>query len=162
MAPNLKTEETESLDYISGQSVTPYSLENSLHLPAPPPPPLQRVMDPGNSIPLLFYFPIHADFSGNCWPAPQRGIWLGKVLEKLLHIGATSVNAHTSWICWPLTRQMFQVIFLGRERVSVQDATGTFGQLSDPCGSFPCSDVHLHKHSPCATTENFLASSTRR
>ncbi|KAM3822801.1 Golgi reassembly-stacking protein 1 isoform 1-T1 [Vipera latastei] len=47
MAPNLKTEETESLDYISGQSVTPYSLENSLHLPTPPPPPLQRVMDPG-------------------------------------------------------------------------------------------------------------------
>uniref|UniRef100_A0A098LYD8 Golgi reassembly stacking protein 1 n=1 Tax=Hypsiglena sp. JMG-2014 TaxID=1550645 RepID=A0A098LYD8_9SAUR len=49
MAPNAKTEETESLGYISSQSVTAYSLENSLPLPAPPPPPpppVQRVMDP--------------------------------------------------------------------------------------------------------------------
>ncbi|XP_032093507.1 Golgi reassembly-stacking protein 1 isoform X2 [Thamnophis elegans] len=45
MAPHPKPEETESLGYISSQSVTPYSLENSLHLP-PPPPPVQRVMDP--------------------------------------------------------------------------------------------------------------------
>ncbi|XP_015688030.1 Golgi reassembly-stacking protein 1 isoform X2 [Protobothrops mucrosquamatus] len=47
MSPSLNTEETENLGYISGQSVTPYSLENSLPLPAPPPPPVQRVMDPG-------------------------------------------------------------------------------------------------------------------
>ncbi|XP_070586031.1 Golgi reassembly-stacking protein 1 [Erythrolamprus reginae] len=47
MAPSPKTEETESLGYISSQSVTAYSLENSLPLPAPPPPPpVQRVMDP--------------------------------------------------------------------------------------------------------------------
>ncbi|XP_026574266.1 Golgi reassembly-stacking protein 1 isoform X3 [Pseudonaja textilis] len=47
MAPHSKTEETESLGHISNQSVTAYSLENSLHLPpAPPPPPVQRVMDP--------------------------------------------------------------------------------------------------------------------
>uniref|UniRef100_A0A6B2F0I9 PDZ GRASP-type domain-containing protein n=1 Tax=Bothriechis nigroviridis TaxID=88079 RepID=A0A6B2F0I9_BOTNI len=47
MSPSLNTEETENLGYISGQSVTPYSLGNSLPLPAPPPPPVQRVMDPG-------------------------------------------------------------------------------------------------------------------
>ncbi|XP_039211204.1 Golgi reassembly-stacking protein 1 isoform X3 [Crotalus tigris] len=47
MSPSLNIEETENLGYISGQSVTPRSLENSLPLPAPPPPPVQRVMDPG-------------------------------------------------------------------------------------------------------------------
>ncbi|ETE72661.1 Golgi reassembly-stacking protein 1, partial [Ophiophagus hannah] len=47
IAPHPKTEETESLGYISNQSMTAYSLENSLHLPpAPAPPPVQRVMDP--------------------------------------------------------------------------------------------------------------------
>ncbi|XP_058040035.1 Golgi reassembly-stacking protein 1 [Ahaetulla prasina] len=47
MAPSPRTEETESLGYISNQSAIAYSFENSLHLPAPtPPPPVQRVMDP--------------------------------------------------------------------------------------------------------------------
>ncbi|KAG8138730.1 hypothetical protein E2320_001518 [Naja naja] len=45
MAPHPRTEETESLGYISNQSMTAYSLENSMYLP-PAPPPLQRVMDP--------------------------------------------------------------------------------------------------------------------
>ncbi|XP_007434482.1 Golgi reassembly-stacking protein 1 isoform X1 [Python bivittatus] len=44
LAPNSQSEEAESLDYSSSQSVTGYSAENSLH---PNPPPLQRVMDPG-------------------------------------------------------------------------------------------------------------------
>ncbi|KAM6452969.1 Golgi reassembly-stacking protein 1 isoform 2-T2 [Liasis olivaceus] len=43
LAPNSQSEEAESLDYSSSQSVTGYSAENSLH---PNPPPLQRVMDP--------------------------------------------------------------------------------------------------------------------
>ncbi|XP_062982170.1 Golgi reassembly-stacking protein 1 [Elgaria multicarinata webbii] len=43
LAPNSQSEEAASLDYSTDQSVNMYSVENSLH----PPPPVQRVMDPG-------------------------------------------------------------------------------------------------------------------
>ncbi|XP_016849706.1 Golgi reassembly-stacking protein 1 [Anolis carolinensis] len=43
LAANAQSEESTVLDYSTTQSVTVYPVENSLH----PPPPVQRVMDPG-------------------------------------------------------------------------------------------------------------------
>ncbi|XP_034985804.1 Golgi reassembly-stacking protein 1 isoform X1 [Zootoca vivipara] len=43
LAPNSQSEEPASLEYSTDQSVNMYSVENSLQ----PPPPVQRVMDPG-------------------------------------------------------------------------------------------------------------------
>ncbi|XP_053122301.1 Golgi reassembly-stacking protein 1 isoform X2 [Hemicordylus capensis] len=43
LAPTSQSEEASHLDYSTDQSVNMYSLENSLY----PPPPVQRVMDPG-------------------------------------------------------------------------------------------------------------------